>query len=168
MNKTFLIGLSLLAIFALSLSMNLSMNRSFAGVAGPVHTPAWINCIGQSAYVQSTGKAYAGTSNVLVAWVAPSHDSQGIWGGCWNANFNEMEFTVQVYHAGIATATGPTFVSTSTYPPSGITVSLTHYVCGYRICYNEPYILKFGDGICVNELVFYGAVDYVGGYCYYV
>jgi hypothetical protein len=166
--KKFLIGMCLLAVL-FSPSMVV-----FAGVAGPVDTPAWVNCIGQTEWVQSTSKAYAGTSNVLVAWVAPYYDAWGSGGLCIQKSFSLMQFTVQVYHAGLITANGPTFSSSTAYPPNGITVSVIHTTttCVTHVgCWttNTPYILKVGDGICVNELVWYGAyIDHSGGYCYYV
>ena len=146
----------------------------FAGVAGPVQTPAWKNCIGQYVYVASTGKAYTGTSNILVVWVARSDDSAGVFPLCIDKGFTQMQFTVQIYHAGYISATGPTFTSSSPYPPSGITVQVVHqvvictspYSCQTR---TYPYILQTGDGVCVNEDVWYGLYDqHSGGYCYKV
>jgi len=143
----------------------------FAGVAGPVNSPAWVDCDNYYRYVQSTSKAYTGTSNILVSWVAPYSDSAGV-GICQERLFSQMQFSVQVYHTGLASAKGPTFSSGSDYPPNGITVSVVKQtiICISHYCYtqNEPYILQKGDQICITELVWYGLYDdHAGGYCYY-
>jgi hypothetical protein len=167
MNKN--LALTGLTLFA-ALVMLTPTITVFAGVAGPVSTPSWYNCIGQYEAVGSTGKAYAGTSNVLVAWIAPQEDAAGL--PCINRAFSLIQFTVQIYHQGVATANGPTFQSTSSL--SSITVSVIRVV---TVCtknfgcqsHNYPYILLPGDGVCVNEAVFYGIYDgHSGGYCYYV
>lgn len=169
MNKN--LALTGLTIFAALVMLTPTFTVVFAGVAGPVTTPKWINCINVFEGVGTTSKAYSGTSNILVSWIAPGEDSAGLSPLCIDKPFSLLQFTVQVFHRGVATASGPTFSSSSSF--SSITVSVIRVVeiCNKYGCvtHNYSYILLPGDGVCVNLLVWYGVYDdHSGGFCYYV